>query len=143
MKQEEVAAVLAALPPDAEVTVTVKLRDWLAAIQANQGGPEYADAAEVSRLLGFSPAYWAKRARAGKIAGAVQAGDGGRWKLPVAACREHIRGMKRPRPEPAPSRDGPSLSTGDRGPYAPRGSRNWHSDRRAAEAAERARRGRS
>lgn len=101
MDKTEVAAILAHLPDDAEITVTVKLKDWLAAKEAASGGPEYADAAEAARVLGFSPTYWGRRAKAGKIAGAVQ-DESGRWRLPLEACRSYIRSFKRP-PAAAPS----------------------------------------
>ena len=42
MTSAETAAVLAQLPDDAEITVTVKVGDWLRARQAANGGPEYA-----------------------------------------------------------------------------------------------------
>jgi hypothetical protein len=95
MKKEEVPALLAALPPNAQITVTVKVRDWVAAIQSREGGPEYASAAEVAQIIGFTPTYWARRARSGRIAGAVQSGNGGRWRLPLAGCREYVELLRR------------------------------------------------
>lgn len=100
----ETAAILAQLPDDAEITVTVRLGDWLRAKEASTGGPEYAPPSEVSARVGFSARYWAEQAKRGKIIGAVQEA-GGRWRLPVAACRDHIRGLRR---RPAPAR-GPTL----------------------------------
>jgi len=101
MDKTDVAAILANLPDDCEITVTVKLKDWLAAKEAARGGPEYASAADVARLVGLSPTYWGRRAKAGKIAGAVQ-DESGRWRLPLEACRNYVRGLKRP-PAAAPS----------------------------------------
>ena len=108
MTPNDTAIVLANLPPDAEITVTVKLRDWLAAKAATQGGPEYAEASEIARLVGFTAKYWVVRARLGKIAGATQDGPKGRWRLPVEACRAHVRGLQRGR-KPAPVTHRPQL----------------------------------
>jgi hypothetical protein len=124
MTPNDTAAVLAALPDDTMVTVTIPLRAWLAAKAATQGGPEYADVSDVARIVGFSVAYWGRLARAGKIAGAVQEGKGGRWKLPVEQCRAHIRGLRR-KPPAAPTR--PTLLE-----YTPRGPRKAKTEAKTA-----------
>jgi len=102
LKPEEIAPTLAALPRGARVTVSVDIDDWRRACEARNGGPEYAGASDVAQLLGFSARYWATRAKAGKIPGAVQ-DAARRWRLPVAACREHIRDMSNA-PAPRSSR---------------------------------------
>lgn len=114
MDKTEVATVLANLPDDCEITVTVKLKDWLAAKEATGGGPEYATTADVARIVGFSSKYWVTRARTEKIPGAVQDGSRGRWRLPLDACRAHVRGLKGARGAPVR----PTF-----GEYKPRGPR--------------------
>lgn len=121
------AVILANLPPNAEITITVKLADWLAARAASTTGPEYADVTEVARIVGFSVTYWARLARAGKLAGAVQEGKGGRWKLPLASCRAHIRGLQGRKA--APQR--PTLVA----EYKPRGPRKVYRAKAQAETA--------
>ena len=82
-------AVLAALPPDLELTITVKVRDLRAAQAATGAVPEMASTAELSRAWGFSVGQWREWAASGKVEGAVKdhAGD---WRLPRDAAREQF-----------------------------------------------------
>ena len=82
-------AVLAALPPDLELTITVKVRDLRAAQAATGAVPEMASTAELSRAWGFSVGQWREWAASGKVEGAVKdhAGD---WRLPREAAREQF-----------------------------------------------------
>ena len=82
-------AVLAALPPDLELTITVKVRDLRAAQGAAGAVPEMASTAELSRAWGFSASQWREWAAAGRVEGAVKdhAGD---WRLPREAAREQF-----------------------------------------------------
>lgn len=105
MSPNDRAAILAELSDDTEITITVKLRDFVRARQAANGGPEYITPADAARLLGWSPRYWAQHARRGDVAGAIQS-TGGQWRLPIEACRAHIRAMRR---KPAPVSQGPRL----------------------------------
>jgi hypothetical protein len=100
---EEKLETLANLPDDAMVMVSVRLGDWRAAqkARAEGEGPEYVGSSDASRMLGFSPAYWQKLAKRGRIPGAVQ-DDGGNWRLPLASCRSHIRAFAKRSPSTPP-----------------------------------------
>lgn len=95
-------AVLAALPPDLELTITVKVRDLRAAQAVVGAVPEMASTAELSRAWGFSARQWREWAVAGDIPGAKKdhAGD---WRLPREAAREQFEralGRDVPRTQP-------------------------------------------
>lgn len=83
------AAVLAALPPDLELTITVKVRGLRAAQGSVGAVPEMASTAELARAWGFSVGQWREWAVSGKVPGAVKdhAGD---WRLPREAAREQF-----------------------------------------------------
>ncbi len=102
LPNESMIAALAQLPKGTQVTITVAAEALAAGLRAANGGPEYAEASEVARLVGFSAKYWVVRARAGKIPGANQEGSRGRWLLPVEACRAYVRGRGGRKPATVP-----------------------------------------
>lgn len=93
-------SVLAQLPPDLEVTVTVTVRDLIGALSRAGDIPEIATTVELSRAWGFSPRKWREWATDGLIQGAVL-DDGGTWRLPRDAARDQFEralGRNTPRP---------------------------------------------
>jgi hypothetical protein len=95
MTPTEPAATLAQLPDDVEITVTVRLGDWLRAREAQRGGPEIMTSAQAAKLFGYDAAYWSRLAKAGKLAGAYREHEEGHWRLPRAECEAHIRRLQR------------------------------------------------
>ena len=88
-------AILAELPEDAEITVTVRLGDWLRAREARAGGPEVLTTKEAAARYGYTPERWRRWAEAGRIDGVWQDGRWGPWRLPRLACEAHLRAHKR------------------------------------------------
>ncbi len=81
--------VLAALPPDLELTVTITVGDLRAAQVAVGAVPEMASTRELSRAWGFSVGQWREWAASKKVVGAVK-DDAGDWRLPREAAREQF-----------------------------------------------------
>jgi hypothetical protein len=121
----DTAAVLAQLPDDAEITVTVKVGDWLRAREAQRGGPEIVTSAQAAKVLGYDPAYWSRLAKAGKLPGAYREREEGHWRLPRAECEAHIRRLQR-RAGVTTDTDPASRLTLTRS--VPRGPRRKHSE---------------
>lgn len=102
--------VIARLPADAPLQITIRAGDLARALREAHGGPEWLSTVEASRLLGYSARRWRDWAQAGEIPGAHQ--DDGRWRLPNAACREHLgivtgRSPRRLHPPDLPRPHGP------------------------------------
>ena len=93
MTQLDAAAVLAHLPEDAKVTVTVTLADWLRAREATRGGPAVLTTKQAADTFGYSPERWRRWAESGRVAGAWQDGRGGPWRLQRTACEAHLRSL--------------------------------------------------
>jgi hypothetical protein len=105
-------AVLAHLPRDLEITVTVRVGDLLEARERAGGVPEVASTVELARAWGFTPRKWREWAAEGLIEGATL-DEGGSWRLPREAAREQFeRALGRDVPQRAstshlPKRHGP------------------------------------
>jgi hypothetical protein len=86
----EILGAIADLPDDAEVEI--RGRSTAGKIRQAYGGsagPERVSTAWCARELGYSSRKWRQWCEGGKVPGAVKDG-GGRWRLPVAAAREHF-----------------------------------------------------
>ncbi|HEX7089639.1 MAG TPA: helix-turn-helix domain-containing protein [Longimicrobiales bacterium] len=94
MSSEELLSALAYLPDDAVLTVSVRKKDLLAALEARAGGPRVFSTAQAAEFLGYTVQRWRRWAQAGVIAGAWQ-DEGGRWRLPRAACEAHLERLQR------------------------------------------------
>jgi hypothetical protein len=81
--------VLAHLPLDLTITLTVTVKELLKAFAHAEDVPEIATTSEVSRAWGFSPRKWREWASGGLIPGAV-VDEGGNWRLPRMAAREQF-----------------------------------------------------
>lgn len=95
------AAVIARLPRDAELSVTVKAGDLLEALARSDELPEFPSTVDVSKAWGFSPRKWREWAAQGLIPGA-KIDDNGHYRLPREAAREQFeRALGKDVPEPA------------------------------------------
>lgn len=74
---------LDSLPDESLVPVYFVKQALEAAGEIAEGSP-----GQVAKRLGRSSRYWREAAKAGSIRGAYE--DEGRWRLPLAACREHL-----------------------------------------------------
>lgn len=81
---------LANLDPDVQITLTVRVGDLRGALQARSGGPQVLDAEQAAQWIGRTPEYWRRAAKAGKVQGAWQDAERGRWHLPRSACEQHL-----------------------------------------------------
>jgi hypothetical protein len=86
------AAVLASLPADAVLSVQVRVGDLRAALQEQQGGPEYVSPREAHERFGRSVSYWRRAAPDMKERGDARQDESGRWLLRSAACRAMLAG---------------------------------------------------
>lgn len=82
-------AILARLPADAELTVTVRVGDLRKAMDIATPGPERVSTTWCARELGYSSRKWRTWCEEGRIAGADK-DEGGTWRLPNRAAREHL-----------------------------------------------------
>ena len=94
MSSEELLRALAYLPDDAVLTVSVRKADLLAALEARAGGPRVFSTSQAAEFLGYTVQRWRRWAAAGVIEGAWQ-DEGGRWRLPRAACEAHLERLQR------------------------------------------------
>lgn len=99
----ELAALLAHLPGNAEVTLTIKAEELRTAVEMATGGPAIMSTRQASDVFGWCPKRWRGWAEAGRIAGAVQEdGPGSPWRLPRESCRavveEEMAAARRPPP---------------------------------------------
>jgi len=84
---------LAALPDDAEITVSVRvLRSWLEPATAQPAG--FITTEEAARRFSYRPETWARWAAEGVISGAFRDRW---WRLPLAACEAHVARLSEPR----------------------------------------------
>jgi hypothetical protein len=83
------ADLLAHLPDDLELQVTVRAGDLRRALTRANGGPEMVSTVWCAENLGFSSRKWRDWCEAALIAGAVK-DEGGWWRLPNRAAREHL-----------------------------------------------------
>ena len=87
---------LALLPSDAQLTITVSKADLLRALDESAGAdPEHIDTKRAAARLGYNADRWRRWAEQGKIPGAWQDARGGTWHLPFASCEAHIRSLQR------------------------------------------------
>jgi hypothetical protein len=92
---------LAHLPADLEITVTIRVGDLVEALSRGALVPEYATTVQLSHAWGFPARKWREWAAAGKIEGAT-CDEGGAWRLPRDAAREQFeRALGRNIPRPA------------------------------------------
>lgn len=91
----ELLRAIAGLPDEANVTITVSVRDLRSALEQRAGGPEILDCRQAATLLGYRPERWRRWAEEGRIPGAYQDADRGPWRLPREACEAHIRTLRR------------------------------------------------
>lgn len=87
-------AALAYIPRDAEITVTVKVEDFELALRNVAAGPEFMTTHQAARYIGLAPGKWRDLAAAGRIEGAWQEEEGGRWYLPKASCAAYVADMR-------------------------------------------------
>ena len=83
------ATLLAELPADAELTVTVRAGDLRRAMEMQPGGPAWVTTSWCAQELGFSARQWRQWCEEGEIEGAVK-DSSGRWRLPNRGAREHF-----------------------------------------------------
>ncbi|MEE8551428.1 MAG: hypothetical protein V3T08_09275 [Gemmatimonadota bacterium] len=76
------------LSDDTPVVVTA---GWLR--EQLEATPELVTTHGASKMFSFAATSWAKWCRAGEVRGAFRDANG-RWRLPVAACREHVGRLK-------------------------------------------------
>ena len=93
----DLVAALAFLDDDAEITLSVRVADMRAALEAKAGGPSIVTAEQASLHVGRTPEFWRRCAKSGKIAGAWQDSAHGPWRLPRAACEAYLRSLQRKR----------------------------------------------
>lgn len=85
----ETLQALRALPADAEVTLSVKVSDLRAALEAQDDNPaRRIGTSEASDLFGRSREWWADQAP--KIDDAVQEGPGAPWYFAIGAARDYL-----------------------------------------------------
>ncbi len=102
MSRESTLAALADLGDEAQVTITVRAQDLRRAMERNNPGPEMASTTWLSKNWGFSSREW--REWAPKIPGAKR-DSAKRWRLPIAAAREHFENqLKADATPPTPPR---------------------------------------
>lgn len=93
--------ILSHLPPNLEITVTVRISDLMEAFSGGAAVPEYATTVQLSHAWGFPARKWREWAASGKIEGA-SCDEGGAWRLPREAAREQFeRALGREVPPPA------------------------------------------
>jgi hypothetical protein len=93
--------IFAYLPPNVEITVTLRVSDLMAAFSGGAAVPEYASTVQLAHAWGFPSRKWREWAAAGLIEGAV-CDNGGAWRLPREAAREQFeRALGREVPPPA------------------------------------------
>lgn len=86
---------LAMLPDDAQLTITVRKADLLKALEHRTDlGPENLSTAQAALRYGYSAERWRRWADAGQLEGAWQDARGGSWHLPLAVCERHIRTLQ-------------------------------------------------
>ncbi len=83
------AAVLAALPADAILTVQVRVGDLLDAMQKRAGGPDELSTSQAAEYIGRTPKWWRQQCEAERIPGAYL-DEVGKWRLPNAAARAYL-----------------------------------------------------
>jgi len=86
----ETIAALAALPDDAQVTLTLRKRDLLHALQARDVGPDVLTTKQAAKRYGYEADTWRRWAEGGSIDGAYQHAAGAPWRLPRAACEAQL-----------------------------------------------------
>lgn len=94
MTPAEILATLAFLDPETSVTVSVKMSDLRAALEARAGGPALLTAEQAALHLGRTAEFWRRAAAAGKVDRAWQDEKGGPWRLPRDACEAHLRSLQ-------------------------------------------------
>lgn len=92
-----VAEMIANLPDDAEVSVTVSVQAGELRKAMESSGPVYITTSEASRRYSRSPRWWCEAAK--DIPGAYK---DRRWRLPVQGCEEHLARLTRPRRKRGP-----------------------------------------
>lgn len=89
------ADVLARLPDNAVLQITVQVGALRKAVQEAQGGPAEITPGQAAKRYGRSAKYWRAQAAAGEIQGAYLDGDNDRWHLPNDSCRAHLAAKAR------------------------------------------------
>lgn len=90
-----VLAALGFLDADAQITITVRVTDLRAALEAKAGGPQVVTAEQAALYVGRTPEYWRRAAKRGDVVGAWQDSRQGPWRLPREACEAHLRAKQR------------------------------------------------
>jgi hypothetical protein len=80
---------LAGMPDDADVTFTVKVGAAKRALGRGQVGPDHLSTVQAAQVIGGSPRKWREWAEEKLIEGARK-DEGGNWRLPNGAAREHF-----------------------------------------------------
>lgn len=93
MTAAEIVAAIALLPDDAQVTLTVRKADLVAALQRRAGGPAVMTTTQASQIHGYTDERWRRWAVAGVIVGAYQDAKGGPWHLPRTSVESHIAAL--------------------------------------------------
>lgn len=87
----ELLEALAALPADAQLTISVSVSDLRAALSRSEGKIVLTPR-EAAAEFGWTPRHWQKLAASGQLAAAWQdGGNRGRWRLPREACARYVQ----------------------------------------------------
>lgn len=95
MTLDEIVRAMGVLPDEAEITVSLRVRDLRDALTARANGPEIMSAEQAAQHFGYTPERWRRWAKAGRIEGAYQESRGGPWHLPRSGVESHIRRVQR------------------------------------------------
>jgi hypothetical protein len=87
--KEIVLEALASFGDEDEVTITVKAGPVRRALGRGQTGPEFLSTVQAAQIIGGSARKWREWAEEGLMDGAKK-DEGGNWRLPNSAAREHF-----------------------------------------------------
>ena len=83
--------VLAILPDDMQVTVTLSVAELRRALERDNPDRDLSTS-EASEEFGHSIEWWSRRAE--RVPGAWQEGEGAPWNLPRRGCRAYLAGLR-------------------------------------------------
>lgn len=130
MTLEDILDALGELTNDARVTISVRKADLVKALEQRETGPLIMTTTQAADAFGYNSERWRRWAQAGEIRGAFQGREKGTWRLPRAACEQHIADLERRGAKPQSSSVVPLHSQLRR----PRGPRKQQAAAKAASA---------